>query len=216
MGWRFRKSIKILPGIRLNFNKNSTSVSIGSKSAGITVNSKTGVTARTSIPGTGLSYSEKISKPKKNTAPAKKSSIPLNERVKQMYVQQAQNDLRIIKESAFIVERTLDPSVFFSRMDLMFERLEHLVSIEHHLSLTGESPSVVYQKTKDSYSENVKEFIEKYFDDSFSKATGLKTRAGKENRIKKSFETLMQHKDTMDADCVSLAERLRDDYLQKV
>ena len=60
MGWRYRKSIKIAPGIKLNFGKKSMGVSIGGKHGGISINSKRGVTARTSIPGTGLSYTQKL------------------------------------------------------------------------------------------------------------------------------------------------------------
>ena len=60
MGWRYRKSIKIAPGVKLNFGKKSMGVSIGGKHGGVSINSKTGVTARTSIPGTGLSYTQKI------------------------------------------------------------------------------------------------------------------------------------------------------------
>ena len=59
MGWRFRKSVKILPGIKLNFGKSGTSVTLGGKTARTTINSKTGkVTNSVSIPGTGLYYSE--------------------------------------------------------------------------------------------------------------------------------------------------------------
>ncbi len=60
MGLRFRKSIKIAPGVRLNIGKKSTGISIGGKYGGISMNSKTGMRARVSAPGTGLSYSTKI------------------------------------------------------------------------------------------------------------------------------------------------------------
>ena len=39
MGWRFRKSFKIAPGIKLNLNKKSTSVTFGGKGFHYTVNS---------------------------------------------------------------------------------------------------------------------------------------------------------------------------------
>ena len=61
MGLRFRKSIKIAPGVKLNINKKSTSISFGGKHAGITVNSKRGTNYRISAPGTGISYTGKIS-----------------------------------------------------------------------------------------------------------------------------------------------------------
>lgn len=60
MGLRFRKSIKIAPGVKLNLNKKSTSISFGGKRAGVTVNSKRGMSYRVSAPGTGLSYTGKI------------------------------------------------------------------------------------------------------------------------------------------------------------
>ena len=66
MGVRFRKSIKIAPGVKLNVGKKSTGISIGGKYGGVSLNSKTGTRARVSAPGTGLSYSTKISK---NTRP---------------------------------------------------------------------------------------------------------------------------------------------------
>jgi hypothetical protein len=56
MGWRFRKSVKILPGIRLNFGKKGfTSATFGGKYFKTNVSSK-GTRNTFSIPGTGLSY----------------------------------------------------------------------------------------------------------------------------------------------------------------
>ena len=60
MGLRFRKSIKIAPGVKLNLGSKSAGVSVGGKYGGVSVNSKTGARARVSAPGTGVSYSEKI------------------------------------------------------------------------------------------------------------------------------------------------------------
>lgn len=60
MGFRFRKSVKIAPGVKVNFGKKSVGLSIGNKGGGISFNSKSGSRARVSIPGTGLSYSTKL------------------------------------------------------------------------------------------------------------------------------------------------------------
>jgi hypothetical protein len=60
MGLRFRKSISIAPGVRINLNKKSASVSVGNKFGGVSYNTRTGARARVSAPGTGLSYSTKI------------------------------------------------------------------------------------------------------------------------------------------------------------
>lgn len=59
MGWRFHKSFKIAPGIRLNVEKKSSSISFGPRGAKITVGTRgTHVTA--GIPGTGLYDTEKL------------------------------------------------------------------------------------------------------------------------------------------------------------
>ncbi len=72
MGFGFRKSFKVAPGVRLNVGKTRSSLSVGGK--GLTTNvSKRGVKTTASIPGSGLSYTTKPS-PKKRTT-TKKSAI---------------------------------------------------------------------------------------------------------------------------------------------
>ena len=62
MGFRFRKSVKIAPGVRLNIGKKSVGISAGVKGARVSVNSSGRKTTTVGIPGTGLSYqkTEKI------------------------------------------------------------------------------------------------------------------------------------------------------------
>ena len=43
MGFKYRKSVKIAPGVKLNVGKKSAGISIGGKYGGVSVNSKTGV-----------------------------------------------------------------------------------------------------------------------------------------------------------------------------
>jgi hypothetical protein len=59
MGWRFRKRVKVAPGINLNFSKNGTSVTIGGKGASVNIGKK-GVYGNIGIPGTGIYSREKI------------------------------------------------------------------------------------------------------------------------------------------------------------
>lgn len=57
MGFKFRKSIKILPGVRVNVsNKGVNSVSVGRRGAKVNI-SKKGIRNTVGIPGSGLSYS---------------------------------------------------------------------------------------------------------------------------------------------------------------
>ena len=73
MGLRFKKSIKVAPGVKLNLNKNSTSVTFGTRGVHYTVNSKGKKTASVGIPGTGISYTQST---KGNTHPRKSKKQP--------------------------------------------------------------------------------------------------------------------------------------------
>ena len=62
MGWRFRTSIKLAPGLRLNLGKTGvTSLSIGGKGARLNLG-KRGTRATVGLPGTGVSYSTQLGK----------------------------------------------------------------------------------------------------------------------------------------------------------
>jgi|SRR5882757_8857 len=55
MPFRFRRSIKILPGVRLNLSRSGVSTSVGVRGAHITVGHGK-VRETVGLPGTGLSY----------------------------------------------------------------------------------------------------------------------------------------------------------------
>ncbi|RTE08643.1 DUF4236 domain-containing protein [Paenibacillus whitsoniae] len=57
MGFGFRKSIKIAPGVRFNVGSKSMGLSFGGRGLRYSINSRTGVRATIGLPGSGLSYS---------------------------------------------------------------------------------------------------------------------------------------------------------------
>ena len=61
MGFRFHRSVKILPGIRVNFGKRGVSTSIGVRGAHVTFG-KTGTRTTVGLPGSGISYT-RLEKP---------------------------------------------------------------------------------------------------------------------------------------------------------
>ncbi len=71
MGFRFRKSIRILPGVRWNIGTSSSSFSFGGRGLTHTVGTK-GSRTTIGIPGTGLSYS-------KNHKTARSVPVPIEE-----------------------------------------------------------------------------------------------------------------------------------------
>jgi uncharacterized protein DUF4236 len=52
MGWRFRRSVKILPGIRLNLSRSGISTSVGVRGAHVTVGHGK-VRTTVGLPGSG-------------------------------------------------------------------------------------------------------------------------------------------------------------------
>jgi hypothetical protein len=64
VGFRFSKSIKVIPGVRLNVSSRGVGVSAGVRGARVTVGPGGRVTRTLSIPGTGLSHTSTVSRPR--------------------------------------------------------------------------------------------------------------------------------------------------------
>ncbi len=59
MGFRLRERIRILPGLSLNLSKSGISTSIGRRGASLNIGNK-GTRVTAGLPGSGLSYSTKL------------------------------------------------------------------------------------------------------------------------------------------------------------
>ena len=77
MGWRYRKSVTILPGVKVNFGLHSTSLSLGGQGFRTTYSSTGRVTRSVGIPGTGLSYVTTSSRGSRNSTPRRPASAPV-------------------------------------------------------------------------------------------------------------------------------------------
>lgn len=76
MGLRFRKSVKIAPGVRLNISKKSVGISAGVKGYRKSINSSGRVTTSIGVPDTGVSYvkTENLKSKKKKAVSSRVSS----------------------------------------------------------------------------------------------------------------------------------------------
>jgi hypothetical protein len=77
MGLRFRRSIKLLPGIRVNFGLSRASLSIGRRGLTYNIGSK-GSRVTVGIPGSGISYTQSI--PHQNPASLMSNVVPSRRR----------------------------------------------------------------------------------------------------------------------------------------
>lgn len=61
MGLRFRRRIKIAPGLHLNVSRSGVSTSLGGPGATVNAGGVLGARVTVGLPGSGLSYSEALS-----------------------------------------------------------------------------------------------------------------------------------------------------------
>ena len=182
MGLRFKKSKTIIPGVKVNVGKNSVGLSIGGKVGGISINSKTGVSARASLPGTGISYTENL------TSKAKKA-----------YKQEAnaaESAIKIIEDSVKLINTTTKPDVFFKRLDLFEEKLNVLCELKN-IKFDGQKPK---DKLKEFNKEKhcvVNAFIDRCFDETLLKIDSLKTVDAKLRNREKFYVELSTYIDLM-------------------
>ena len=59
MGFRFQKSVRLAPGLRLNLSKSGVSASLGRPGATVNIGRR-GVEGSAGLPGTGLSYRRRV------------------------------------------------------------------------------------------------------------------------------------------------------------
>lgn len=72
---RFRRTVRILPGVRLNLSQNGASVTVGKRGSSVTAG-PTGTYANVGLPGSGLSYRTRLDAP----APASLSGVDFSSR----------------------------------------------------------------------------------------------------------------------------------------
>lgn len=102
MGFRFRKSVKIAPGVRLNVGKKSVGVSMGGKGFRHSINSSGRRTTTVGVPGTGLSYSHAHSSDKKSRIKPTSTSTGITSGVGN---QLSQSDYDYTNSPSYIVDQ---------------------------------------------------------------------------------------------------------------
>jgi hypothetical protein len=75
MGFRFRRTFTVIPGVRINLGKRGASVSVGVRGAHVTMGPR-GTRTTVGIPGTGASCTKQIRPTRASGSPAAAASIP--------------------------------------------------------------------------------------------------------------------------------------------
>jgi hypothetical protein len=105
MGFRFQKRITLFPGVRINLSKSGASLSAGPRGASVTVG-KRGVYGNVGIPGTGLSWRERLDKPApRGPGPARQTRDAGPQMPERLMARMVGNEVHILDGD----ERPIDP-----------------------------------------------------------------------------------------------------------
>lgn len=118
MGFRFSRRITLMPGVRVNLSKSGASLSVGPRGASVTMG-KRGIYGNVGIPGTGLSYRERLDRP----AGPPRSSSRRPELPARLIARFAQDGIEFCDE----LGRPIDPSLHAAARRLMKEEVAELL-----------------------------------------------------------------------------------------
>ena len=110
--------------------------------------------------------------------------------------------LEILQNSSKICSETKNPETFFSRMSLIDETIDKLITYEGVIHFTGEKPSRIKQEINNNRVEFVNDFIERYAKDTRIKIYELKTRSSKINKANAFYNILTEYSDRMPDECI--------------
>lgn len=313
MGFRFRKSFKIAPGVRVNFGKKSTSISVGGKGFRKTYSSSGRTTTSIGIPGTGLSYSTSTGGSKRGSSKksARRKTFPsvqqhahssvfqrdnysaktykicgialqvlspllfisgiviallylwvgiltaafavllflagrhckaqaivaaaqeLSKRDELLALQKivledspeelimpewqlratadekARNSHRIMNDCSTILRTTVNPEVFFDRLQLLSTHCRVLADLEQYISFSGASPTDVLNTLVNEKQDIIREFLVRCFQSADAKADTLKTSRGKLNQYQRLYDSLIPYFAEMDTGNIDFVETTR-------
>jgi hypothetical protein len=100
----------------------------------------------------------------------------------------AEQFVKIVNESANIINNTTNFDTFFKRLDVFEHHLDKLCSLEGRVPFSNSLPS---QDRKDYFAQK-EEVINSFFDRTFDAAMELKTDAGRKKRVEKNAAKLAE------------------------
>lgn len=153
MAWSYRKRIKIIPGVHLNFSKNGISTSIGVRGASVTFG-KNGTYLNTGVPGLGLYNKEKLANGETKPVPQNyyDQPAPYADNIFSADVQEiTSQDMQGIKEAIIVAHE--------QREDLKKDLVKVKASLGSSKFKLFASYALLYGLIKKSISQNIKSDI---------------------------------------------------------
>ncbi|PZO54757.1 MAG: hypothetical protein DCF15_11460 [Phormidesmis priestleyi] len=150
MGFRFRKSVKIAPGVKLNLSKSGGSLSLGGRGATVNISNR-GVRSTYSLPGTGISYVTQTSSDRNTRSSSSYSSnrSAYKELLRQQKEEEKQSLLREAEEGYHLFQEKID-----SLANILKNREKQSFDWENLIIPRGEYKPEAYKLSSFSEPEN--------------------------------------------------------------
>jgi hypothetical protein len=134
-----------------------------------------------------------------------------------LLIAQIQNELRIAKESAELVNSSKNIDVVLNRYGLLVDKLLLLSQYENTDLLKGiKMPSETLKDIKLNKIKIFNQAIQRAYEDMLNKTSKLKTQKGRENRIRSFFMQLTAYKDMFEPDNMKFIEKLKSKHSMEV
>ncbi len=108
----------------------------------------------------------------------------------------AENQLRIVKESAELCNTTKKPEVFFSRFDLLVKGGKKLAALSKYVKFKGTPPEIALNQILEEKPEATKALIMRCLEDS----EGVKTTSARIKRYQKLLFDFISYKDKIETE----------------
>ena len=133
--------------------------------------------------------------------------------LKQLSVYTIPRQSEIAHDCMELINSTTVPETFFSRYNLLIEKLTLLSNLEQYVKFNKYSPtqqlsSVIRKKTLATNA-----FIDRYWNSTVEKASSLKTEKGRRNRYQKFYDTLLKYADKMTEENMLYVENIVKDKI---
>ena len=121
-------------------------------------------------------------------------------------------EIRIINDCVNLINDTKTIDVYFPRWDLLIERLTELSKLEKFISFTLPLPSTQLDDVFLHKEMLNQQFLERCWKNTFDSLNKLKTEKGKQNKIKKFFDTIFSFKQYLTPSNLEYLDNLKNKY----
>ncbi len=108
-----------------------------------------------------------------------------------------QQKLKILNDSANLVNTTKNPQVFFERYDLLYKTAEELIPYEDYVNFSGSTPTQLIEQFDTQRDAAIMKLIDRAYETATQKASEMKTEKGRHNQFVKMFESFSLYEDEL-------------------